>query len=36
MTAPKAIAYGFLAGFGFMASQDLWWLLTGMASLCRG
>ena len=36
MTPAKVIAYGFLAGFGFMAGQDLWYWLTGMAGLCYG
>jgi hypothetical protein len=36
MIPTKVIAYGFLAGFGYMASQDLWWFLTGMLGICRG
>lgn len=32
----KAISIGFLAGIGFMASQDLWWMVTGWVGLCRG
>lgn len=32
----KALSIGFLAGIGFMASQDLWWFVTGMVGLCRG
>jgi hypothetical protein len=36
MNPTKVIAYGFLAGFGFMAGQDLWGLLTGMVGLCYG
>lgn len=36
MTPMKVIAYGFLAGFGYMAAQDLWWFFTGMLELCRG
>lgn len=37
MRAPhQYILTGFLLGLGFMASQDLWWLLTGMLSIGRG
>jgi hypothetical protein len=32
----QAIVLGFLAGFGFMASQDLWWFITGFVGLCHG
>lgn len=32
----KFIAFGFAAGFGYMASQDLWWAITGFLSICRG
>ena len=32
----NALAIGFLAGLGFMASQDLWWIITGWAGLCHG
>ncbi|MGX1125522.1 hypothetical protein AB7M23_002315 [Pseudomonas sp. HLS-6 TE3448] len=32
----KACVFGFSAGIGFMASQDLWWLATGWVGLCRG
>lgn len=32
----KAISIGFLAGIGFMASQDMWWALKGMVGFCRG
>lgn len=36
MSPAKVIACGFLGGLGFMASQELWWFLTGMVSLCHG
>lgn len=32
----NALTIGFLAGLGFMASQDLWWIITGWAGLCHG
>lgn len=32
----NALAIGFLAGFGFMAAQDVWWWITGLAGLCHG
>lgn len=30
------ITFGICAGFGYMVAQDLWWLLIGMANICRG
>lgn len=32
----KIALWGFLAGLGFMASQELWWVVTGMVGLCHG
>lgn len=32
----KISIWGFLAGLGFMASQELWWVITGMVGLCHG
>jgi len=36
MTITKAIALGFFAGIGFMAAQETWWVITGLAGLCHG
>lgn len=27
---------GFVAGLGFMAAQELWWMLSGLVGLCHG
>lgn len=32
----KIALYGFLAGLGFMASQELWWAVIGLVGLCHG
>ncbi len=32
----KIALYGFLAGLGFMASQELWWAAIGLVGLCHG
>jgi hypothetical protein len=32
----KITALAFCAGIGFMASQELWWAITGMVGFCHG
>lgn len=34
--AKLAIMCGFSAGAGFLAAQELWWLITGLVGLCHG
>lgn len=31
----KYILVGFFAGVGYLAAQELWWVLTGLAGLCH-
>jgi len=32
----KIVMWGFLGGLGFMASQELWWVVIGLAGFCHG
>lgn len=32
----SALTFGFFAGLAFMASQDLWWFISGLVGICRG
>lgn len=34
--AVKLIAYGFLAGLGYMIAQDVFYAITGLVGICRG
>ncbi len=32
----KVMIFGFCGGIGFLAAQEIWWWINGLAGICYG